>query len=162
MKCPNCKHEMDHNKSVRYHYVESGLDNLFLEDIDIFECTCGESIVRIPAVDELHRLVGLRIIKKNSPLVGSEIRFLRKNMGMSAIKLAGFMGIDNATVSRWENGKQKISKSHDHFLRLIYCNMKRINPDRIVNILQDKFPIIQNNHIDIPPYVIPQEEWSRL
>jgi len=153
---------MEHHKSARYRYVESGLDNLILEDIDVFKCACGENIVRIPGVDELHRLVGMRIIEKNSPLTGSEIRFLRKNMGMSAMKLAGFMGIDNATVSRWENGKQKISKSHDHFLRLIYCNIKRISLDRIVSIIQDEFPSIQNHHIDIPPYVIPQSEWSSL
>ena len=152
---------MVHNKTAEYHYVESGLDNLILQDINVFECVCGENIVRIPAVDELHRLVGMRIIEKIAPLTGNEIRFLRKNMGMRAMKLAGFMGIDNATVSRWENGKQKISKSHDHFLRLIYCNLNRINPDRIVRIIQDEFSSIQNNHTDIPPYVIPQAEWSK-
>jgi putative zinc finger/helix-turn-helix YgiT family protein len=162
MKCPNCKHVMKHDTADRYHYIESGLDNLILEGIDIFGCPCGENIVRIPAVDELHKLVGLRIIIKNTPLTGNEIRFLRKNMGMSATKLAGLMGIDNATVSRWENEKQKISKSHDHFLRLIYCNMKRINPKQIVDIIQNEFPSIQNSHMDIPPYVIPQKEWAAL
>jgi len=161
MKCPNCKHTMGLKKSVRYQYLESGLDNLILEGIDIFECACGENIVRIPAVDKLHRLVGLRIIEKNSPLTGAEIRFLRKNMGMSAISLASLMGVDNASVSRWENGKQKISKPHDLLLRLIYCNMKRINPDEIVHIIQDEFPGIQTRHTDIPPYIIPESEWSR-
>ncbi len=160
MECPSCKHIMENRRLNEYQYLESGLDNVILEGIYTFKCACGESIVKIPVVDELHRLIGLRIIGKNFSLTGNEIRFLRKNMGMSAIKIATLMGVDNATVSRWEHGKQEVSKPHDRLLRLIYCNMKRINPDEIIRIIQDEFPEIQNGHIDIPPYVIPEKEWS--
>jgi putative zinc finger/helix-turn-helix YgiT family protein len=160
MKCPNCKHTMENRKSKEYRYLESGLDNVILESIDVFECPCGESIVRIPVVDNLHRHIGLRIIGKKAQLTGKEIRFLRKNMGMSALKLAGSIGVDNATISRWENGKQQVSKSHDLLLRLIYCNMKRINPNDIVHIIQDEFPEVENGKVDIPPYVIGEMELS--
>ena len=162
MKCPTCKQMMEHRNPNKYQYFESGLNNVFLEGVDMFSCACGESIVRIPAVDELHRFIGLRILEKTSSLNGNELRFLRKNVGISAIKLSNLIGVDNATLSRWENGKQSISKPHDLLLRLIYCNMKRINPEEIVHMILDNFPEIQSKHIKIPSYVIPKMDWIGL
>jgi len=161
MKCPNCQKEMENIKAESYQYLESGLDNVVLSGIDIFRCACGEEIASIPSIDQLHTLIGLRLVKKDSLLNGKEIRFLRKNIVVSAQKLAKQMGVDNATISRWENDKQRITKSHDLHLRLIYCNMKRIPPEVINHLIQEEFPKVQEAYKEIPPYVIPQTEWSR-
>ena len=161
MKCHACQKEIKHIIAESYHYLESGLDNVILSGIDIFQCPCGEEVVGIPSIDVLHTLVGLRLVKKDSLLNGKEIRFLRKNIGVSAQKLAKQMGVDNATISRWENDKQRITKSHDLHLRLIYCNMKRIPPEVISHLIQEEFPKVQEAYKEIPPYVIPQTEWSR-
>ena len=45
MKCPICKSEMACNQES-YHYVESGLENVQLDGIDVFRCSCGEEELR--------------------------------------------------------------------------------------------------------------------
>ena len=64
MKCPICNSEMECNQES-YHYVESGLENVQLDGIDVFRCSCGEEIINIPAMPELHSLIALELIKKN-------------------------------------------------------------------------------------------------
>lgn len=160
MKCPNCGKEIAPKVAERYQYLESGLDNIVLKGIKVFECPCGESIASIPSIDELHSLIGRIIVKKESLLNGKEIRFLRKNNGFSGKKLASQMGIANATLSRWETGAQPISKPHDLLLRLIYCAIKGIPVEETANLIQEEFSAIEESHKDIPPYIIPQDEWS--
>lgn len=119
MKCHKCKTEMVCEKTV-YHYRESGLEDVFLDGIDAHRCpNCDEEIISIPNVPELHNLIASILIEKDSPLTDVEIRFLRKNAGLSAIALSKYMGVDNATISRWENGKQEVIPSNDRLIRLI-------------------------------------------
>jgi len=77
MKCSTCQNQMKYAKTREYRYLESGLDNVILSGIDIFQCACGEEVVSIPSIDELHTLIGLRLVKKDSLLNGKEICFLR-------------------------------------------------------------------------------------
>jgi putative zinc finger/helix-turn-helix YgiT family protein len=161
MKCPVCSGTV-HKETRDHPYLESGLDNVVLKDIDVLVCSsCGETIVSIPAIDELHTLLGRRIVKKGTLLTSKEIKYLRKNMGISARKLSSVMGVDNATVSRWENDKQRINKPHDFLLRLIYCTMKGIPSKEVENLIQEDFPNIGEIYKDIPAHIIPQTDWSK-
>jgi len=160
MKCPICKSEMECNQEF-YNYVESGLENVQLDGIDVFRCSCGEEIINIPAVPELHSLIGLELIKKKSLLGNREIRFLRKNMGLTGKVLSKYIGVDNATLSRWENNSQTIDKSHDRLLRLIYSNIKGIPSDEIRHLIQEDFSYIKPEKMDMPLFIIPRECWSK-
>lgn len=40
---------------------------------------------------------------------GTQVRILRKKMGVSRKELAAQVGVSDTTVSRWETGKQKPS-----------------------------------------------------
>ena len=82
MKCPICNSEMECNQES-YHYIESGLENIYLDGIDVFWCSCGEEMINIPAMPELHSLIALELIKKRSLLGNREIRFFRKDMGLT-------------------------------------------------------------------------------
>jgi putative zinc finger/helix-turn-helix YgiT family protein len=142
-----------------YHYPESGLDNVFLEGVDICRCDrCGEEAVKIPAVVELNDLIGKAIIRKRALLNKLEIKFLRKNMGFTGKALADAMHLDNATISRWESGKQKISEPHDILLRLIYCGIKGIPAgEQIENHFKHSF-----FDDEVEPFVIPNDEIDRF
>lgn len=70
--------------------------------------------------------IGKELIRKNSPLTGKEIRFLKKNRGFSAKKLDETMGVDNVSATRWENATQKMSTTNDRMVRMLYCSMKRL------------------------------------
>jgi len=144
-----------------YHYIESGLENIYLDGIDVFRCSCGEEIINIPAIPELHYLIALELIKKKSLLSNREIRFLRKNMGLTGKVLSKYIGVDNATLSRWENNVQTIDKSHDRLLRLIYSNIKGIPSDEIKHLIREEFTDIKPEKIDMPIFTIPREFWSK-
>lgn len=158
MRCPICKNELDWKKGI-HHYKECGLDNIFLDGVEICTCSCGEKIVNIPAMPSLHNVIGLDIIKKKALLNGKEIRFLRKNMGMAAKKLAEIIGVDNATISRWESDGQDISRSNDRFIRLVYSEIKELPTEEIKHLMGD-FGKIENKKVETPNYKIPLELWS--
>jgi putative transcriptional regulator len=160
MRCPSCNGEMSCGPGEHL-YRESGLDNVYLDGIEICKCPCGEKVVTIPVVTELHNLIALEILQKKSPLNGKEIRFLRKNLGLTAIKLAEIMGVANETISRWETGVQPINEARDRLLRLIYSNIKGFPPEAIKNLIEKAFVEISTHNTTPPPYMIPVDKWSR-
>jgi putative transcriptional regulator len=160
MRCLLCKNGELVCSKEKYHYTESGLDNVYLENIEVCRCpACHEKIVSIPAMPELNRLIGLILIKKKSPLNGKEIRYLRKNIGQKANELAELMGVDVSTFSRWESGKQKMSKPHDRFFRLLYSNIKGISEEEIRHLIK-WFKEIEEKE-ETPLWQIPLSTWCK-
>jgi len=159
MKCRKCKGRM--TKTADDHrYRESGLENVVLKGIDIFRCDCGERVISVPRVPELNALIGETLIQKDSPLAGSEIRFLRKNMGLTGKRLSEIMGIDNATISRWESNSQKPAKAHDHFIRLLYITEKRVAADQVMQIIESVFPGIKQESKKMPDMILNPTAWT--
>ncbi|MBW1954013.1 MAG: hypothetical protein JRI66_13205 [Deltaproteobacteria bacterium] len=118
--CPTCG-RLGETVIGDYHYLESGLDNVWLCDIELFHCPCGEEGPLIPRPIELHNLIGACLVSQKHPLSGREIRFLRKRLALTGIKFANLLGVDNATLSRWENDKEKPSSLADRCIRLLYA-----------------------------------------
>ena len=117
--------------------MESGLDNIYLEDICVYRCKCGEFFPSIPGIIDLHTIIGQILIKKTTALNGKEILFLRKNIGLNARTFAEYVGIDKSTFSRWENGQQKLAKPNDRLIRLIYANVKGLSKNDIDHLLKE-------------------------
>lgn len=118
-KCYDCG-EMVKGTRTYYHYTESGLDSITLENVIVYRCSkCGAIVPEIPAIGELHRVILLAVIQKHKLLSGQEIRFLRKMAGLTSKELAAALGASASTISRWENGSRRISKKSDAALRLI-------------------------------------------
>lgn len=125
MKCPQCGKATKKAVAKLYHYRESGLDNVYLQDIPVFPCQCGERLVQIQAIDRLHDAIAYHLLKKPSLLTGPEFRFLRKWVGLTANQLATLLGVKTRiSVSRWENGKAPITASTDHAMRLLVMRLK--------------------------------------
>jgi putative transcriptional regulator len=159
MKCVFCnKVEMLCEKK-QHHYKESGLDNVYLEGVEIFSCpSCNEELVSIPTVPELHTLIGKHLIEKKSLLNGKEIRFLQKNAGLSVRRFSKKMGVNSSTMSRWENGEQKLTSSDDRLVRLIYSGVKNIPIQHLVN---DSFEDIDSTIQELIPFNISLREWCK-
>jgi putative zinc finger/helix-turn-helix YgiT family protein len=120
-KCYECGADMT-GKIENYKYTECGLNSVNLANVLVFHCTnpnCGAVVPEIPAMSELHRGIVFSIIQKESLLSGSEIRFLRKTVGLTAVELAQLLGIHKTNLSRWENGARPISKKSDCAVRLL-------------------------------------------
>lgn len=120
IKCPNCQ-KLRQTTLGKYHYTEAGLPNVWLLGVEVFECDCGEKFGFVPCVEELHKLIGKTLIKKEGQLSGNEIRFLRKHMMLKSKDFAKELGVKDVTVSRWENGDSRPSESSDRLIRLVYA-----------------------------------------
>jgi len=130
-------------KDRPYKYTESGLDYIWLIGVLQYKCeNCGEAYVEIPRINELHLLIGSNIVCKRELLMGAEVRFLRKEIGMKSKDMAGALSISTEVYSRWENGKQVVGACHDKSLRMIYVmseseSIGRVLSKDIQSILND-------------------------
>lgn len=123
MKCDQCKGETSIERR-RHHYTESGLDNVYLENIEVRVCpACGLFSPRIPRINELHAAIGQAIALQNVPLSGKEARFLRKHLGLKAKEWARYLRVDTSTLSRWESGEQTIGMQSEALMRLLYFHL---------------------------------------
>jgi putative zinc finger/helix-turn-helix YgiT family protein len=153
MKCPSCQKLRETHKG-EYHYTESGLPNIWLDGVEIFECDCGEKFAFIPCIEELHKLIGKTLIGKEDQLSSSEIRFLRKHMMLKSKDFAKELGVQNVTVSRWENGDSQPSEPVDRLIRLVYAiKMGLSKTDR--DLVMNKFRKLRKGHHETKLYSFP-------
>ena len=109
-------------KDERYHYLECGLDDVYLVNgFERFETARGASIA-IKEIDALHEAIGERLCRDTKELGGKEFRFLRREMLMSQAVLANLFDVKEQTVHRWETGKSPVPKTAESLMRLMYMN----------------------------------------
>jgi transcriptional regulator with XRE-family HTH domain len=104
-----------------YHFLDSGLPNVYLVGIKYFVCECGNVVAEIPAVKQLMQLIARDVVLSPRDLTGKEIRFLRKRLGKKATEYCSYLGVEPETLSRIENDKQQLSTQGQKLARLSYC-----------------------------------------
>jgi putative transcriptional regulator len=109
-----------------YHYTESGLQNIWLENGYAVVKTKHGKGMSINEVEGLHRAIG-RTLAMKPKLTGGELRFLRKEMGMSQSALSALVGTSEQNVSLWER-RGGIPRTADRLVRLIYLEHMGNNP----------------------------------
>ncbi len=118
MKCPGCGAAME-TKRQNHRYVECGLASVTLEKVETHQCPgCGERAVTVPRISQLHQVIALGVSQQAARLRAPELRFLRKSLGWSAADFARTLGVDPATVSRWENDREPMGGASERLLRL--------------------------------------------
>lgn len=138
--CPICGKGQLTQRVTTYHFVESGLDNIYLTNTPVLSCKhCDEEIISIPNPPAILKSIAQEgILLKSMNLTGSEIRFLRKTLLMDVTKFARIIGVDRVTLSRWENNHENHSKLADHSIRLAYAVRSRASNtvlDKLQNLL---------------------------
>ena len=104
-----------------FHFVDSGLDNVYLVGIKYFVNEDGSVMAEIPALKQLMRLIARDIVMSSKDLTGKEVRFLRKRLGKKATEYCTYLGIGPEMLSRVENGSTKVSIQVQKLSRLSYC-----------------------------------------
>lgn len=117
-----------------YHYTECGLDNVFIEDMNIVEDHNGEETVTIPAIGALHKVICEGIVGLKAKMTGQELRFLRSEMGMTQAKLAEIVKVTPLTVSRWEREENPVDDAAEMLIRIMAVQMLDLNLE--VNVEQ--------------------------
>lgn len=121
LKCRRCKGAVE-ARTENYKYDACGLPNVVLRGIEVRHCLeCGEREAQIQALAALHKFLALQLANKHERLTPQEIRFLRKHLGLSGADFAAKLGVDRATVSRYESleSPQPMGKQTERFLRLM-------------------------------------------
>lgn len=103
MKCRNCGGVM-FCKRENYKYDQSGLEGVTLENVPVYRCdACGQVLAGIERMASVHRELAHALARKPEKLGPKEVRFMRKFLGLSSADFAAEMGVDPASVSRWES-----------------------------------------------------------
>ena len=100
----------------KYHYKESGLENIVL--VNGFSID-KEGNLFIKDIHGLHKAIAKHLIFLPQKLNGKEIRFLRHYLDLSQTSLGETLGVDYQSVHRWETGKTQITKTAENLLRLL-------------------------------------------
>lgn len=108
-----------------YHYRECGLPNVWLDDGVRRVKTRSGPGVAIRDVDGLHRAIGAALLSKPR-LTGPEVRFLRKDIGLSQRALGELLGVTEQAVAKWEKSG-RTPKPAERLLRLIYAELAKEN-----------------------------------
>lgn len=106
---------------MAYHYKDSGLDNVFLENgYTIHQTPYGEA-VSIKDTAGLHQLIGEWLISTAKRLNGAELKFLRLEMELTQRNLAAMINADEQAVRRWEKCRTRpVNGPADYLLRALY------------------------------------------
>lgn len=135
MICAECASKMTPNKGVRYHYVESGLSNIYLKGVTVWTCPkCDTDEVEIPDPSGLQDAIARTLVSKESRLTGKEFRFLRTYLGHSGEDVATRFAVSRETVSRWETGALKVPGPADVALRYMALMGKANHNYKVVDL----------------------------
>jgi putative transcriptional regulator len=109
-------------KNDLFHYVQCGLDNVWLTSgVEVTETEYGNGF-RVRDAGELHEAIAKSIINGSRRLRGQEARFLRVQLNLSQEAMAKILGVDRATVIRWERSREKgLSLIQDIAVRTTYA-----------------------------------------
>lgn len=133
MNC-ECGGKLSEKRLKLYRYAESGLPNVFLMNIKVAVCKkCGETYPIIPSILSVHENIAEAIALKPVTLTGADIRFLRKQLGMSAARWATYLKMDKSSVSRLENAHNPVSRQTDALARLLYFRLLEEKENRHIS-----------------------------
>lgn len=103
-----------------YHYTESGLDYVYLNNGFVIHKTAYGEGVSIHDIDGLHKVIACDIVNNRVKLSGKEVRFLRRELELSQRALGDLLDVTDQTVANWEKENVEIPKSSDVLLRAFY------------------------------------------
>ena len=120
MKCRQCGGRMiSRREDFDYSSLSGGLP-VTLRNVKVRRCRdCGEDEVSIERPVQLHRALARAVALQRRRLTGTEIRFLRKWMGLSSAGFADTMGVTPETASRWESSARNMGHPAERLLRLL-------------------------------------------
>ncbi len=108
-----------------YHYVDSGLDNIYLANGYTVRKTQEGEFVAIHDLDGLHRLIASNIVQSNRNISGPEFRFIRIELDLTQKLLADLMDVSESTLRNWESGRTAVTGPAAAVIRQLY--MESIN-----------------------------------
>ena len=118
------KTAIDEAKS--YHYVQCGLNNVWLlNGFTIEDSPYGEG-VSIVDIEGLHACIARTLCDKPLPLSGREFKFLRRELDLSQKRIGEILGCTDRSIRGLEN-KEEVAEPSNSLIRHIY--LESIDPN---------------------------------
>lgn len=132
-----------------FHYVQSGLDNVWLTSgVEVVETEYGSGF-RLHDADALHDAIAKAIINSTRALRGQEARFLRVRLNLSQGGMAKILGVDRATVIRWERAREKpLTMMQDIAVRTTYAARSE-GDDFLLSVIKELQDADEQAHGDV-------------
>ena len=144
---------------MAHHYIESGLDNIWLESGFTRHSTAYGDGVSIHDSQALHRAIGTRLTGLPIALNGAELRFLRLEMDFSQKALGSLLGVDEQAIRRWEKARSRpISGPADRLLRALYVEW--VDGDESVRQIVERLANVQVDDAPIGRFVALADGWT--
>ncbi|MFY9561336.1 MAG: hypothetical protein WAQ52_13970 [Terriglobales bacterium] len=125
----DCEQLAVHQKSTAakpYHYVGSGLTNVYLVGVKYWVCSvCGKQAAEIPSLNQLLASIARAVVEKKSPLVGEQVRYLRKRLSKRSKDFAALIGVTPERYSAMEASNLPLAEGRDKLVRFIYRALSR-------------------------------------
>jgi transcriptional regulator with XRE-family HTH domain len=104
-----------------YHYVGSGLGNVYLIGVKYWVCSrCKKQAADIPSLNLLLAAIARTIVEKSPPLIGEQVRYLRKRLERPSKEFAALIGVTPERYSAIESSNSPLAEGRDKLVRLIY------------------------------------------
>lgn len=104
-----------------YRYVGSGLNNVYLVGVKYWVCSiCGKQAAEIPALRPLLQSIARTLVEKKSPLIGEQVRFLRKRLERQSKEFAAMIGLTPERYSAMEAKETPLAEGRDKLIRMVY------------------------------------------
>lgn len=121
--CPSCGEPAGLERLLpKYHYKESGLDNVFLLD-GVFETkcsSCGETCIRVWKEFQLLQLIARDLLMAPTSRTGPELRYIRNACELTQSALASLLSCRRATVAERElKASPRLSLAEEIGVRMI-------------------------------------------
>jgi DNA-binding transcriptional regulator YiaG len=125
---------------MSHHYLDCGLDNVWLEDgYDVHRTPYGKGI-SIRDTAALHHAIGRWMIAHPKPLDGADLRFIRTELELTQRGLADMLGATEQTLRLWEKYRKKpLPGPADRLLRALYG--ETLNGEHSVRDMTEKLAI---------------------
>ena len=120
-------------KITTHQYTECGLPNIWIRGLSIQD-DAGEKTIRIPGIRKLHALISTAVVQSDGTLTGSELRYLRTEMGMTQTQLGELVHRDRLTVSHWEKDESTLDGATEAYIRILASkklNLGDVDPEEV-------------------------------
>lgn len=120
--------------------------------------TFGEWVFDIN-FNQLQVAVLLLIVKKQTPLSGKQIRFIRHYLRMSTHAFAKLLGVTHVAVLKWENEERKMTAGTEIYIRLHVLDHLKVTDKEFRKIYLAFNPeVISKKHLEDNPLEIDAEK----
>ena len=106
----------------RYHYVESGLDNVYLYGgVEVAVCPdCGDELIWVQEEEQLLQVIAVTLLGKPFGLAGREMQYLRRECDLTQAELAKRLRLKRReTVAEREGGTIEMTPESEFWFRAV-------------------------------------------